>query len=79
MLEIQALGVAFGILAFDNVDIFIAYLIMGAEGYFTLVSRGYREKLPSLRITGLLTGTPRPLQRTSSSNHGRSTIGVTAG
>lgn len=36
--QCQALGIAFGILAFDNVDIFIAYLIMGAEGYFTLVS-----------------------------------------
>ncbi|KAK9895234.1 hypothetical protein P389DRAFT_90184 [Cystobasidium minutum MCA 4210] len=37
----QALGVAFGILVFDNIDIFVAYLIMGAEGYFTLTIAAY--------------------------------------
>ncbi|KAH8824710.1 hypothetical protein DL96DRAFT_1558493 [Flagelloscypha sp. PMI_526] len=38
----QACGVAFGILGFDNTDVFLAYLILGAEGYFTLVLCGYR-------------------------------------
>jgi hypothetical protein len=35
----QGCGVAFGILGFENTDVFLAYLILGAEGYFTLVSR----------------------------------------
>ena len=34
----QACGVAFGVLGFTNIDVFLAYLILGAEGYFTLVS-----------------------------------------
>jgi hypothetical protein len=35
----QAFGIAFGILGFSNTSVFLAYLILGAEGYFTLVSR----------------------------------------
>ncbi|KAH8813483.1 hypothetical protein DL96DRAFT_520782 [Flagelloscypha sp. PMI_526] len=38
----QGCGVAFGILGFDNPDVFLAYLILGAEGYFTLVICAYR-------------------------------------
>ena len=34
----QACGIAFGILGFSNIIVFLAYLILGAEGYFTLVS-----------------------------------------
>ena len=33
----QACGLAFGMLGFSNMDVFLAYLILGAEGYFTLV------------------------------------------
>ena len=33
----QACGVAFGINGFSNMGVFLAYLILGAEGYFTLV------------------------------------------
>ncbi|KAH8824685.1 hypothetical protein DL96DRAFT_1614731 [Flagelloscypha sp. PMI_526] len=38
----QACGVAFGILGFDNTGVFLAYLILGVEGYFTLVLCAYR-------------------------------------
>lgn len=34
----QGCGIAFGVLGFENVNVFLAYLILGAEGYFTLVS-----------------------------------------
>ncbi|KAL1404837.1 hypothetical protein Q8F55_008447 [Vanrija albida] len=37
----QACGVAFGILAWSNVDVFVAYLILGAEGYFSLTIASY--------------------------------------
>ncbi|KAH8824711.1 hypothetical protein DL96DRAFT_1740360 [Flagelloscypha sp. PMI_526] len=37
----QACGIAFGILGFDDMDVFLAYLILGAEGYFTLVLCSY--------------------------------------
>lgn len=33
----QACGVAFGILVWDNVNVFIAFLVLSAEGYFSLV------------------------------------------
>jgi hypothetical protein len=33
----QACGVVFGVLGFENTNVFLAYLILGAEGYFTLV------------------------------------------
>ena len=33
----QACGLVFGMLGFENTDVFLAYLILGAEGYFTLV------------------------------------------
>lgn len=36
----QGCGLAFGIHGFENTDVFLAYLILGAEGYFTLVSTG---------------------------------------
>ncbi|KAH8817733.1 hypothetical protein DL96DRAFT_1623186 [Flagelloscypha sp. PMI_526] len=38
----QACGIAFGIFGFDNLGVFLAYLILGAEGYFTLVLCAYR-------------------------------------
>ncbi|KAF8995903.1 hypothetical protein BDQ17DRAFT_1330252 [Cyathus striatus] len=38
----QACGVAFGVLGFANKNVFIAYLILGAEGYFTLVLCAFR-------------------------------------
>lgn len=38
----QACGVAFGVLGFSNVGVFIAYLVLAAEGYFTLVLVGFR-------------------------------------
>jgi alpha-D-ribose 1-methylphosphonate 5-triphosphate synthase subunit PhnH len=34
----QACGVAFGIFGFENTGVFIAFLILGTEGYFTLVN-----------------------------------------
>lgn len=34
----QACGVAFGVLVWSNTDVFVAYLILSAEGYFSLVS-----------------------------------------
>jgi hypothetical protein len=34
----QACGVAFGMLGFSNVHVFLAYTILAAEGYFILVS-----------------------------------------
>lgn len=33
----QACGVAFGIIGWANSNVLLAYLILGAEGYFTLV------------------------------------------
>ncbi|PPR00400.1 hypothetical protein CVT24_004478 [Panaeolus cyanescens] len=38
----QACGLVFGILGFENTDVFLAYLILGAEGYFTLVLCTFR-------------------------------------
>ncbi|TFK34401.1 hypothetical protein BDQ12DRAFT_669466 [Crucibulum laeve] len=38
----QGCGIAFGILGFRNTDVFLAYLILGAEGYFTLVLCAFR-------------------------------------
>ncbi|KAF8903423.1 hypothetical protein CPB84DRAFT_1746138 [Gymnopilus junonius] len=38
----QACGVAFGVLGFANTNVFLAYLILGAEGYFTLVLCAFR-------------------------------------
>ncbi|KAJ7262034.1 hypothetical protein C8J57DRAFT_461574 [Mycena rebaudengoi] len=38
----QACGIGFGILGFRNIVIFIAYLILGAEGYFSLVMCAFR-------------------------------------
>ncbi|TFK34402.1 hypothetical protein BDQ12DRAFT_636532 [Crucibulum laeve] len=38
----QGCGIAFGILGFSNTDVFLAYLILGAEGYFTLVLCAFR-------------------------------------
>ncbi|KAH8818616.1 hypothetical protein DL96DRAFT_1714913 [Flagelloscypha sp. PMI_526] len=38
----QACGVAYGIYGFENPHLFNAYLILGAEGYFTLVLVAYR-------------------------------------
>lgn len=46
----QACGVAFGVLVWDNTDVFVAYLILGAEGYFSLVSRSIRKRLVLLRV-----------------------------
>ncbi|TXT04794.1 hypothetical protein VHUM_04062 [Vanrija humicola] len=37
----QACGIAFGILAWENIDVFVAYLILGAEGYFSLTIAAY--------------------------------------
>ena len=47
----QACGVAFGFIGFSNIGVFLAYLILGAEGYFTLVRRPVIEKLRSVRLT----------------------------
>jgi hypothetical protein len=38
----QATGVAFGILGYSHVHLLVAYFILGAEGYFTLVVCTYR-------------------------------------
>lgn len=38
----QGCGLAFGIHGFENTDVFLAYLILGAEGYFTLVLCTFR-------------------------------------
>ncbi|KAJ7129852.1 hypothetical protein C8R43DRAFT_1134114 [Mycena crocata] len=38
----QSCGIAFGILGFSNFRVFLAYLILGAEGYFTLVLCAFR-------------------------------------
>lgn len=38
----QAVGLAFGIEGYSNVDLLVAYFILGAEGYFTLVLCTYR-------------------------------------
>ncbi|GLB41454.1 hypothetical protein LshimejAT787_1000540 [Lyophyllum shimeji] len=38
----QATGLAFGIVGYGNVNLLIAYFILGAEGYFTLVLCTYR-------------------------------------
>lgn len=37
----QACGVAFGIVVWNNLDVFVAYLILGAEGYFSLTIASY--------------------------------------
>jgi hypothetical protein len=34
----QICGIEFGVLGFRNTNLFLAFLILGAEGYFTLVS-----------------------------------------
>jgi hypothetical protein len=34
----QACGIGFAILGFGNTNMFLAFLILGAEGYFTLVN-----------------------------------------
>ncbi|SJX64568.1 uncharacterized protein SRS1_15385 [Sporisorium reilianum f. sp. reilianum] len=33
----QACGLAFGIIGYRNIDVLVAYYVLGAEGYFTLV------------------------------------------
>jgi hypothetical protein len=33
----QGCGIGFGVVGFSNPDLFLAYLILGAEGYFSLV------------------------------------------
>lgn len=38
----QATGLAFGIVGYANVNLLVAYFILGAEGYFTLVLCTYR-------------------------------------
>ncbi|KAF8172233.1 hypothetical protein K438DRAFT_1981685 [Mycena galopus ATCC 62051] len=38
----QACGIGFAILGFTNVNMFLAFLILGAEGYFTLVLCTFR-------------------------------------
>jgi apolipoprotein N-acyltransferase len=38
----QACGIGFGVLGFSNTNLFLAYLILGAEGYFTLVLCTFR-------------------------------------
>ncbi|KAJ6554299.1 hypothetical protein B0H19DRAFT_1153102 [Mycena capillaripes] len=38
----QACGVGFGVLQFANMNLFLAYLILGAEGYFSLVLCTFR-------------------------------------
>ncbi|KAF7297392.1 hypothetical protein MIND_00972800 [Mycena indigotica] len=38
----QGCGVGFGILGFRNTDLFLAFLILGAEGYFSLVLCAFR-------------------------------------
>ncbi|KAJ6554234.1 hypothetical protein B0H19DRAFT_1152935 [Mycena capillaripes] len=38
----QGCGIAFGILGFKNTNLFLAFLILGAEGYFTLVMCAFR-------------------------------------
>ncbi|KAJ7257807.1 hypothetical protein C8J57DRAFT_1185760 [Mycena rebaudengoi] len=38
----QACGIGFGILGFKNTDLFLAFLILGAEGYFSLVICAFR-------------------------------------
>jgi hypothetical protein len=35
----QAFGIGFGMLGLSNLGVFLAYVILGAEGYFTLVSQ----------------------------------------
>lgn len=37
----QACGLAFAILAWRNIDVFVAYLILSAEGYFSLTIAAY--------------------------------------
>jgi hypothetical protein len=38
----QATGVAFGVVGYSNTNLLVAYFILGAEGYFTLVICTYR-------------------------------------
>lgn len=38
----QSCGVAFGVVGFDNLSLFVAYLVLSAEGFFTLVICTYR-------------------------------------
>ncbi|CAK5265812.1 unnamed protein product [Mycena citricolor] len=38
----QGCGIAFGVLGFSNVNVFLAFLILGAEGYFSLVLCAFR-------------------------------------
>ncbi|KAJ7915341.1 hypothetical protein B0H13DRAFT_2000495 [Mycena leptocephala] len=38
----QACGVGFGVLGFANTNLFLAFLILGAEGYFSLVLCAFR-------------------------------------
>lgn len=37
----QACGVAFGVLTWSNIDVFVAYLVLAAEGYFSLTIASY--------------------------------------
>jgi hypothetical protein len=46
----QACGIGFAILGFSNTNIFLAFLILGAEGYFTLVNA---TLITPLRINSL--------------------------
>ncbi|KZP03623.1 hypothetical protein FIBSPDRAFT_844783 [Athelia psychrophila] len=41
-LAAQATGLAFGIIGFSNPNLLIAYFVLGAEGYFTLVLSTFR-------------------------------------
>ncbi|KDQ49806.1 hypothetical protein JAAARDRAFT_212021 [Jaapia argillacea MUCL 33604] len=38
----QATGLAFGVVGYNNIKLLVAYFILGAEGYFTLVLCAYR-------------------------------------
>ncbi|KAG6814992.1 hypothetical protein H0H87_005981 [Tephrocybe sp. NHM501043] len=38
----QATGLAFGLVGYSNVGLLVAYFVLGAEGYFTLVLCAYR-------------------------------------
>ncbi|KAG6844826.1 hypothetical protein H0H87_003393 [Tephrocybe sp. NHM501043] len=38
----QATGLAFGLIGYSNVGLLVAYFVLGAEGYFTLVLCAYR-------------------------------------
>ncbi|KAJ7336951.1 hypothetical protein DFH08DRAFT_1082955 [Mycena albidolilacea] len=52
----QGLGIAFGVLGFSNTSVFLAFLILGAEGYFSLVLCAFRF-LVSWQQHNLVSGT----------------------